>query len=163
MSNVYTAIYSNKTFGVNNRVRAPLAIANGKKMCFAIPFPAEGFLTRLSVYQVPSANGGGTSTAFEVELLMSSVPFPAGQYNLTDTPAIPLETCRVQIPPTGPLTATAGNVVVLDSSDIGMSFSNFDGTQSQEVRNLYLLIKPTASVDATLWCAHIQARIENRT
>lgn len=160
MSNIFVASYTNLAL---SRARDPLSVPISKKVCFALRVPPEGFLNRLTVYQVPAASGGGTSKNFEVELLTSALPFPVGQYGLTDSPVAPLEPFRVQIPPTGPLTATAGNVITLASAEIGMAYRNLDGTPSEELGELYLLIKPISAVDTTKWCVYLQLRQEART
>jgi hypothetical protein len=92
-----------KTYNVNYESLAhaspPLTVPVNKKTCFAIPFPSEGLLERLVVYQED-----GSDTDFSVELLNSRLPFPPGDYADAATPTDNLENYRLQLPITGPIT-----------------------------------------------------------
>lgn len=156
MSTIYTVSHTNLAVA---KARPVLSIPTTKKSTFLIGMPPEAFLTRMVVYQL-----GGASTAFEVELFNSLLPFPVGDYNLADAAATKLEPFRVQTPPTGPLTALAGATLVLDPTAIGLAYRNLDGTQNEGIQALYLHIKPTSTPgNTTTWCAHLYARVEPRS
>src|SRR4051812_49465982 len=112
---IYTKTYS-PLYAEISKASPPLSVAAGKKKCFAVPFPTEGLIERVIVSQVPDNTAGfdgGPAVNFEIELLCSKVPFPAGLYDPGDAPRDTLEQYRIQMPPTGPLTRTAGNVLSL--------------------------------------------------
>jgi hypothetical protein len=152
MSTVYTASYTDQAVA---KARAPLSIPADDLASFAIPIPADGFLTRLTVYQLT-----GTAVDFSVELLTSSIPYPPGNQAQAASPACPLEPFRVQLPMTGPLTASAGDVLNYATDEIGLAYRNMDGTANEPVMFLYLVIIPAASAPLTTWAAYLQVREE---
>ena len=153
-ASVYTATYAGLGLS-NGQDRGVLSVPAGQMTCFQIPFLDEGFLDSLTVYQV-----SGTAVAFSVELLTSQVPYPPGNYTSGASPVAPLEPFRVQMPPTGPLTALSGATLNLSTDEIGMSFRNLDGTINSGQRYLYLLINPTSAGGVTTWAVFLRARRE---
>lgn len=159
MSNIYTAAYTLKAVA---KARPPLAVAAAKKVVFALDFPAEGFLERLVVYQLPEADDGGAPVDFSVELLNSLVPYEPGEYDPAAVPADNLEPYRIQMPPTAPMTALAGDVLSLASNEYGTAWRNLDGGPSDGQRYVYLLIEPDGAIEETQWCVFLQARTAPR-
>jgi hypothetical protein len=104
---------------------------------FAIPFPSEGFLERLVVWQE-----SGTPVDFSVELLNSQLPYPPGVYAPTDPPADELQAYRLQVPITQPISQFAGEVLSLVDDDFGLGFRNVDGGWTLNQRLVYLVIAP---------------------
>lgn len=133
----------------------PLSVPASKKTCFAIGLPHEGYLERLVVAQAT-----GTPVDFEVELLNSAIPFPAGIYDPGDAPADDLEHYRVHRPATAALTQTAGNVLTFIDDTYGPGYRNIDGTHTANQRLAYLLIKPISAGGITTWNVTLQIRTD---
>jgi hypothetical protein len=162
---IYTKTY-NSNYAHLAKASPPLAVPAGKMKCFEIPFPSEGFLERLIVWQVeceigpqgPQGIGGGY--AFEVELLNSSLPYPPGVYDVDDMPADDLTAYRLQVPPTAALTQTECGVLSLIDDDFGIGFRNVDGGWTLNQRKVYLLIRPLNADVETNWNVTIQCRTD---
>jgi hypothetical protein len=152
MPKIVSAVYTDEAVA---NARPPLVVPVGKKVSVPVNFPSEGFLSRLVVRQT-----GGTSCGISVELLTSKVPFPPATYNTADAPADGLEPYRVQMPPTGPLTAASGVVLTLADDGYGMMFRNLDGGHTSAQRLLYVLLAPIGAVDDTTWEMFLHCRTE---
>lgn len=150
---IYSTTY-NTNFASIAKAKPPLSVPSGKMVCFQIPFPSEGFLERLIVYQAT-----GTAVDFSVELLNSQIPYPPGQYNTGTAATDALEPYRIQIP-TGPLEADAGTVMTLLDDDFGQSFRNCDGGWTLNQRYVYLVISPVGAGGTTTWNVMIQCRTD---
>lgn len=151
-------IYS-KAYNVNyaNIAKAspPLLVPSGKMGCFKIPFPSEGFMERVVIYQAT-----GTSVAFGAELLNSQIPYPPGIYTSGASPVDKLEQYRIQSPNTAPMTALAGAVISMGNENFGEGFRNIDGGWTLNQRYIYLLINPTSAGVDTTWNVFLQCRTD---
>lgn len=154
MGKVYSKTY-NTNYANISKASAPLSVAVSTKQCFRIPFPSEGFLEKLIVYQAT-----GTSCAFEVELLNSAIPYAPGAFANAATPADNLAPYRIQVPATGPLAAGAGGVISLSAEGFGIGFRNIDGSFTANQRYVYLLINPISAAGTTTWNVTIQCRTD---
>jgi len=150
--NVYPISYTDKNVA---KARDPIEITAGKKRSVAVKAPANGRVQRLIVWQQPSADGGGTPVDFEVELLDSKIPFPAGEYNSADDPADLLDAYRILVPPNAPLAGSSGEAASLTSDNFGLEYRNKDGSYSDAEDFIYLLISPTSAATTTVWYATI--------
>ncbi len=149
MAKVYGKKYTNS--GPTSALPA-IVVPNGKLASVAIPFASEGYIDKLVVKQV-----AGTNRAAVVELLDSVVPYPVGTTAAVATAAAdPVELYRI-IPQQA---VSSGVALELDSTELGYSFANADGNPTKNQRLIYLVIKPTSSVDDTTWDVAIMGRIE---
>jgi hypothetical protein len=155
---VYPRLFSNNGSPL---ALPPLIVAGSTMECFQIPFPSEGSVAKLVVWQVPAAGGGGTPCAFNVELLNSQIPYPlsGNPYAVGATPADLLPAYRIQMPSTGPLAqATPGAALTLDDDNVGFPFHNLDGNFANNQRFIYLLISPVGAGGQTVWNVFLLAR-----
>jgi hypothetical protein len=156
---IYRKVYSH-LYGSIPKAAPPLVVVAGKKTCFAINFPPEGFLERVAIAQVPPASGGGTAVAFTADILKSKIPFPPGTYNPSDAPVDKLEFYRIQMPVTASLTGASGGVITIDDDNYGLNYVNIDGTFAVPERFIYLLITPTSAATDTQWNVTLQVRVK---
>lgn len=151
-------IYS-KAYNVNYaniaKASAPLTVTANKMTCFQIPFPSEGFMERVVVYQAT-----GTPVAFSVEILNSRIPYPPGDYTNGASPVDKLENYRIQSPATAALSALAGAVITVGDENFGDGYRNVDGGWTLNQRYVYLLINPTSNTTTTTWNVMLQARTD---
>src|SRR5208337_4549852 len=88
-------------------------------VCVKVPLLSEGHIKQLVVTQT-----SGTSVAFVVELLMSSLPYPVGQQSAATSAIGTLALYRIVPQQTG----TPGSTVDLTPDyDVGYPFRNVDG------------------------------------
>jgi hypothetical protein len=160
MSTVYSTFFTNSPVA---KAKPPLIVPAGLMTCFQIGFPANGFITKLVAAQLAAAAGGGTAVPFSIDLFTSMIPYPPGNYAASALPADILDPYRVQVPPTAPLTATAGQIITLTPDDIGTPYRNLDGSVNEEQRWLYLLINPTGAITITQWIFFLECRTERRS
>lgn len=114
-----------------------------------VPLLSEGLLKQLTVVQT-----SGTSVAFKVELLMSSMPYPTGTYAVGTSPVGTINLFRIIPQQSG----TSGNALdITPDTDIGWPFRNVDGDHTNNQRYVYLIILPTAAGGSTTWDAFIMA------
>jgi hypothetical protein len=165
---IYTKTY-NQHYAVISKASPPLEVPADSKVCFAIPFPSEGFLERLIVWQTYDPNMGPQGPQgpqdvvgydFEVELLNSRIPFPPGEYSTVQLAFDELTAYRIQRPPTAPLSQTAGGVLSLTDDDFGTGFRNVDGGWTLNQRLVYLVIHPIDALEPTFWNVTLQCRTD---
>lgn len=149
---IYTRMYSEKYASIP-KAHAPLIVTSGKKTSFAIPFPTEGILEGLVVSQVST----DVQVAAVVELLNSTIPFPPGDYGVSDAAAHKVEHYRIL--PT-PLSVGSGTAGVMNEEDYGRGFRNIDGGFTLNQRYIYLVINPTSAGTATNWNVSISCRTD---
>lgn len=159
-SKFYTHLSASFPNATPGTINGPFTVPTGKMVCVAVPFPPEGYFTRLVVVQVPSGSGGGTAVPCQVELLNSAVPYPqAGNpYTSNASPADNLEHYRVQTPITAPLSADAGAVLTYTTDELGVGYRNIDGSDAVMQQFLYLLLNPQGAGGSTKWNVTLQAR-----
>lgn len=113
----------------------------------ALPVPPEGRLTRLIVKQL-GGEGGGSPTAYNIELFECSGVYPVGN-NANDTEAA-LDTTLYSIIPIQNL--DSGETLVY-RSDVGTPYRNSDVSASTAStgRAIYLAIEPQGAGGPTTW------------
>lgn len=120
-----------------------IVVPVGNFVVVAIPVPAEGRVTRLTVKQ-----DGGTPKAFTADLVESSGVYTVGEHLNADTAQLDLDIYSI----IAQQSATAGNAAQY-KSDQGQAYRNAEAqsvTQTSD-RNIYLILKPTSAVDDTSW------------
>jgi hypothetical protein len=143
VENIYVVHYSGQS---TPKAKDPIAINAGKMKCVAVPFPSQGFVTKLIVVQ-----SGGPAVGVAVELLDSKIPFPVGEYATGTAPLD--ELAHYQILKSQ--NASAGNFVAVRGEEAGFPFVNRDSTFTDNQRFVYLVISPIGAVSATQWDATI--------
>lgn len=131
------SVATTKPYKAGNSIVAP----NGKFYVLSVDLP-EGSVTHLAVIQT-----GGTNKAFTVDLLDSLTPWVTTGALLNATVAASsVELYKV----IDTMSGTAGNVASFRDPR-GYPYNNVDGDYTTQSRKLYIVIKPTASVDDTTW------------
>lgn len=133
------------------RAKPPITISAGKRKSIKVPFPSEGYLTKVVVFQT-----SGTAVNFDVEIVDSEIPFPTGEAAYNAAPADDVDLYRV-IPKQ---TATAGNVISDINLEWGYPFNNQDGTLTDNQRYIYVVIIPNNSPDESTWEFSLTAHTE---
>jgi hypothetical protein len=152
VSKIVTAIYSNVFPGANR----PLIVPSGMQECFQIPFAAEAFLIRAVFSQA-----GGNTCAASIEILNSKYPYPPGVPQASGTGAADnLPLYRITMPPTGPLTVSAGGILTVADDNVGLGYRNLDGGQANPQQYVYVFINPTTPGSDTAWNVFLQCRKE---
>jgi hypothetical protein len=151
---VYSKMYNANSANIA-KASPPLTVTANKMTCFQIPFPSEGFMERVVVYQAT-----GAPVAFSVEILNSRIPYPPGDYVNGAAAADKLENYRIQVPPTSALTAASGAVLTVADENFGEGFRNVDGGFTLNQRYIYLLINPTGNAGTTTWNVTLQCRTD---
>lgn len=139
MSKVYVRRYTDNGTPL---AKPPITVTVGMQRSVEIPFPSEGYLTRLTVKQTD-----GTSVGFDIELLDSMVPYPPGETVVGAAAADDVELYRI-IPQQN---VSAGNTLELINNEHGYPFHNTDGTYTANQRKIYMLIVPDGAVDDTTY------------
>jgi len=129
-----------------------IVITAGNKRSVAVPFPTEGYLTRLVIKQTD-----GTPVAYDVELLDSELPYPEGESLVADPAADDVELYRI-IPQQN--VGIPGDVLEITNKEHGYPFHNQDGTFTDNQRKIYLVIIPDSAVDDTTWDVSLTAHTE---
>jgi hypothetical protein len=138
-SKVYSIKYTGAALP---KARAPITITAGNLRSVPVAFLTEGYITRLVIKQT-----GGTPVAAVVEVLDSKIPFPVGQYAVATAAADDIELYRI----IAQQAVTSGAALTLIHEEYGFPFHNQDGTFSDNQRYIYIVIKPTSSLDTTTW------------
>ncbi len=147
MAKTHHVVYAGASDGlITAKSKARISITTGKRKTIAIPNFSEGRVNRLYVKQV-----GGTSKAFDVELLASKKPYAVGEANYnaavdtTDATAALFRAMPKQAQ------VTAGNAHDY-WDDWGHPWINMDQvSHTDNQRTLYLTIIPANSSDTTTW------------
>lgn len=151
MSKKYTRMFTGLGYPADPtlpKVALPeIVITLGKLKCVTVPFPSEGRVTKVVVTQV-----AGTPVAFSVELLAGAKPYPPDQeQTIPFTTLADVDMFQVIDEQPGSL----GVAMELIGNNTGYPFVNLDGSPTNNIRKLYLVIIPTSAGDDTTWDAAI--------
>jgi len=161
MSKKYTKMFTGLGYPANPAlpvVALPqITISAGKLKCVTVPFPSEGRLASVVVGQVnlPTSSPAGTDTPvnFTVKVMAGAAPYPADQEQTI--PFAPLANDEMFTIPADNNTGIAGTTLELITAEQGYQFVNLDGTPTNNIRKIYLVIIPTGAVQTTTWEAKL--------
>lgn len=143
-------IFNVKRVGTDPTTGA-VTIAAGSYRLIKVAHAYECRLGSIVVRQVPAGEGGGTSVAYTVDYLKAKLGIAVDTDipNATALPS-PIDLYKTFTQKAGAAGATVAEYTPAVGSD-GYLFRNDDGTQTNPIREGYLLLRPTAAGDATKW------------